>query len=99
MSLVSSTQTKAPAVPAELARKPLNRAKAIREFCIECMNYQVQLVNKCPDLACPLWEWRRGPGAPEPSEVPIRRQQHRQRPCPSHGLAPRRKDGDHGATA
>ena len=57
-------------------RKSLNRAKAIRESCIECMAYMVREVNRCPDRACPLWEWRRGPGGREPSEVPIRRQRY-----------------------
>lgn len=75
MRVGPTAQRKAPP-PLSLQRKPLNRAKAIREFCIECMNYQVHLVNKCPDLACPLWEWRRGPGGPQPSEVPLRRQAH-----------------------
>ena len=65
------------AVPASRGkRKPLNRAKAIREFCAECVAFHVHLVNTCPDRACPLWEWRRGPGGPEPTDVPIRRQVH-----------------------
>ena len=76
MSPASSTLQRAAKPSAVSKRKPLNRAKAIRELCIECMAYQVQLVNKCPDPACPLWEWRRGPGGPEASDVPIRRQAH-----------------------
>lgn len=55
-------------------RPTLNRARAIREQCIECMGFLVHAVNKCPDQACPLWEWRRGPGAPESCETPLRRQ-------------------------
>lgn len=78
MTSTASTAQKE-ATPASLKRKSLNRAKAIREFCVECMNYQLQLVNKCPDPGCPLWEWRRGPGGPEPSDVPIRRQVHEAR--------------------
>jgi len=65
-------------------RPTLNRARAIREQCLECMGYQVQLINRCPDTACPLWEWRRGPGAPERTISPLRRQTHtRPLPAPS----------------
>lgn len=99
MTSTASTLQKE-ATPASLTRKPLNRAKAIREFCIECMNYQLQLVNKCPDLACPLWEWRRGPGGSEPSDVPIRRQQHRrERPRSLHALPDLQGDDDHAAAS
>jgi len=59
-----------------LTRPTLNRARAIREFCAECMGYQIQLINRCPDTACPLWEWRRGPGGPERTISPLRRQTH-----------------------
>jgi hypothetical protein len=56
----------------------LNRAQAIREFCRECVCYQTQSINGCPDTFCALWEWRRGPGAPERTSVPLRRQIARQ---------------------
>jgi hypothetical protein len=55
-------------------RPTLNRARAIREFCCECMGYALHEVNRCTDLPCPLWEWRRGPGGPERSETLLRRQ-------------------------
>ena len=55
-------------------RPTLNRARAIREFCNECMGYALHEVNRCTDLPCPLWEWRRGPGGPERSETLLRRQ-------------------------
>lgn len=82
---VTSPNSPAASAAHALARKPLNRAKAIRESCVECMGYQVRGINKCPDLACPLWEWRRGPGGPEPSEVPIRRQRYE---ADAHGQTP-----------
>jgi hypothetical protein len=56
-------------------RPEMNRARAIREACIECMNFGVHDVNRCPDRACALWEWRRGPGSPERSDSPLRRSQ------------------------
>lgn len=59
----------------EMSKPRLNRARAIREFCIECMGYQLREVNRCPDQACPLWEWRRGPGGPEPTNLALRRYQ------------------------
>ncbi len=59
----------------QVKRPELNRAYAIREACIECMNYAVHEVNRCLDRACPLWEWRRGPGGPERSDLPLRRHQ------------------------
>jgi len=74
VSACASGQKTVPAPPLTRERKSLNWARAIREQCIECMGFLVQLVNRCPDLACPLWEWSRGPGGPELSEVPIRRQ-------------------------
>ena len=76
MSACASDQKTVPAPPLNRKRKSLNRARAIREQCIECMGFLVQLVNRCPDLACPLWEWRRGPGGRERSEVAIRRQRY-----------------------
>ena len=55
-------------------RLVLNRADAIREFCRECQGFSLHEINRCTDLPCPLWEWRRGPGGPERSETPLRRQ-------------------------
>lgn len=57
-----------------LQRPNLNRARSIREACVECMGYALHEVNRCPDNACPLWEWRRGPGGPERTDTPLRRQ-------------------------
>jgi hypothetical protein len=58
-----------------MARRPkLNRAKAIREHCLECMGYQCHLVNRCQERACALWEWRRGEGGPQWTMTPLRRQ-------------------------
>jgi len=55
-------------------RLVLNRADAIREFCRECQGFSLHEINRCTDLPCPLWEWRRGPGGPERSETLLRRQ-------------------------
>ena len=55
-------------------RLVLNLADAIREFCRECQGFSLHEINRCTDLPCPLWEWRRGPGGPERSETPLRRQ-------------------------
>lgn len=65
-----------------MATRPrLNRAKAIREHCLECMGYQLHLINDCQDRACALWEWRRGKGAPEWTMAALRRQTQ----CPPAG--------------
>jgi len=75
-----------------MATRPrLNRAKAIREHCLECMGYQCQLVNRCQDRACALWEWRRGEGSPEWTMTPLRRQTQRFSPQPSNS-APAKAD-------
>lgn len=49
----------------EETRPNLTRAQAIREFCIECMGYEVREVNKCPAEPCPLWPYRKGKGKDE----------------------------------
>jgi hypothetical protein len=43
-------------------RVRMTRAAAIRAFCVECMNFQVGEVNKCPAEHCPLWPFRKGVG-------------------------------------
>lgn len=58
-----------------ITRPNLNRGTAIREFCKECMGYALHDVNRCPDMGCPLWEWRRGEGNPERTHAPLHRQQ------------------------
>jgi len=55
-------------------RPKLTRAKAIREFCLECQNYHTHSINDCQDYPCPLWEWRRGSGKMDPIFTPLRRQ-------------------------
>jgi hypothetical protein len=58
-----------------MATRPrLNRAHAIREFCLECMGGQRQQINECNDRACALWEWRKGDGGPEWTMTLLRRQ-------------------------
>lgn len=52
-------------------RVKLTRKEAIKLFCYECMGYQKQLVNKCPDIECVLWTFRNGPE--EESDVPFRK--------------------------
>ena len=34
--------------------------KAIREFCLECMNDQVEEIARCTDPGCPLYHFRFG---------------------------------------
>jgi hypothetical protein len=53
-------------------REKITRAKAIRLMCIECMGFQVGLVNVCTDPACPLWCYRRGKGF-ENTEIQMRK--------------------------
>ena len=37
-----------------------SRAKAIRAYCIWCMNGQAALVRKCETVTCQLWQFRMG---------------------------------------
>ncbi len=70
-----------------MKRPTMNRARAIRENCYECMGGQLQEINKCPAPACPLWEWRRGPGGPERTDALIHRQTWRtQADAPEEGM-------------
>jgi hypothetical protein len=49
-----------------MATRPrLNRAKAIREHCLECKGYERAAVNQCCTQSCSLWGWRRGEGSAE----------------------------------
>lgn len=75
-------------------RPTLNRAAAIREQCFECMGYHRNQINSCPDTCGPLWEWRRGPGSPERTISPLRRQQGTQTPTDTSApvLAPKNVD-------
>lgn len=57
-----------------MERPDLNRHKAIREFCFDCMGYQRRKINRCHIQDCPLWEFRRGPGRKERTEEPFRAQ-------------------------
>lgn len=52
-------------------RDAITRAKAIRLFCTECMNFQVKLINACSDPACPLWCFRKGAGQ-EHTDIQLR---------------------------
>ena len=38
----------------------LNRAKAIRQKCLDCCVYQPSEVRLCPSRECPLWRYRMG---------------------------------------
>ena len=38
----------------------LTRAKAIKEFCVDCMNGQRNLVRECTSVLCPLYIYRTG---------------------------------------
>lgn len=38
----------------------LNRAKAIRQKCLDCCCYQSAEVRLCTSYACPLWRYRMG---------------------------------------
>ena len=38
----------------------LNRAKAIRQKCLDCCAYQQNEVRLCTSYACPLWRYRMG---------------------------------------
>ena len=38
----------------------VNRAKAIRLKCLDCMVYQPKEVKLCTDYNCPLWRYRMG---------------------------------------
>lgn len=55
-------RTTAEKMPKKSNRASITRAKAIRLQCIECMNYQIGLVNACTDEQCPLWPFRTGKG-------------------------------------
>jgi hypothetical protein len=55
-------------------RDKLTRNEAIRLFCTECMGYQVFLIKDCPDVGCPLWNFRAGSGF-EHTETPLRKKQ------------------------
>ena len=79
---------------ADRKRPRLNRAAAIREHCFECQGYQRQQINRCPDTACPLWEWRKGPGRPERTVSPLRRQQGTQTPTDTSVAVVAPKTGD-----
>lgn len=63
-----------------MSRPDLNRGKAIREFCRECMGFYIEEVNRCSDRACPLWEWRRGPGSKDATDVALRHSGNRGSP-------------------
>ena len=43
-------------------RDKITRTRAIRLQCIECMGFQVGLVNSCNNEGCPLWPFRTGRG-------------------------------------
>lgn len=53
-------------------RMSYTRAEVIKLQCIECMNYQKGLVNKCSDFSCPLWPYRLGPGRTQIIDIPMR---------------------------
>lgn len=38
----------------------LNRAKAIRQKCLDCCGYQSAEVRLCTSYSCPLWRYRMG---------------------------------------
>lgn len=40
--------------------KRLNRAKAIRQKCLDCCCWQQNEVKQCERKACPLWRYRMG---------------------------------------
>lgn len=63
--LVEELRAKYPSMAKAAERRP--RA-AIRLFCLECLGGSFADVDRCSDVACPLWPFRRGPGKrPEPS--------------------------------
>jgi hypothetical protein len=55
-------------------RDKLTRNKAIRMFCDECVGYQTFLIKDCPDVPCPLWNFRSGSGF-EHTDIKIRTKQ------------------------
>lgn len=66
-------------------RLSMTRAVAIRQFCLECMGFYKSEIDRCPDRACPLWEFRRGPVGKEEVDVPLRYQESRpNRPMGAH---------------
>ncbi len=42
------------------ATKGRSRSMAIRSFCLSCMGYSPNEVEKCTSLGCPLYKWRFG---------------------------------------
>jgi len=40
------------------ARVKTSRADAMRAMCLQCVNYERQMVRDCPDIGCPLHHWR-----------------------------------------
>ena len=38
----------------------LTRGEAVRQKCLDCMNYQMAEVAKCDIYGCPLWRYRLG---------------------------------------
>ena len=57
-------------------RPRLTRGAAIREFCTECMGFQVRYIKECPAEACPLWPFRNG--TEEKTSVLLHRQTSRE---------------------
>ena len=50
----------------------LNRARAIRVKCLDCMGNQGGEVARCPVYACPLWPYRSGrTDDPPPAWEPV----------------------------
>lgn len=40
--------------------KSITPMKAIRLKCLDCVNGQIQEINKCQITKCPLWNYRTG---------------------------------------
>lgn len=54
--------------------KTLNRGKAIRAKCIDCMAGSATEVRRCDIYGCALWPWRMGPGGAEKRKTAAERQ-------------------------
>lgn len=48
--------------------KTITPMKAIRLKCLDCVNNQIQEINKCQISGCPLWKYRTGHRPKEQTE-------------------------------